>query len=78
MNEAYDNLRIGILAQAAKDWRDAKAKNYPAKAAKIERFFLSDYGQLLSEGRGQYIIDRLKEEFEDGRREEILLAEAEA
>ena len=66
-DECYENLAIAILNQAAKDWRDAMSKNRPAKAARMEKFFLSDYGQLLSAGNGQYIIDRLKEEFGDGR-----------
>lgn len=67
MNEGYLHLRDAILAQAAKDWRDAMVKDEPARAAKIERFFLSEYGQLLSGNRGQYIVYRLKKEFEDGR-----------
>lgn len=67
MQEGYERLRVAILAQAARDWRDAMNKNYLAKAAKIERFFLSNYGQLLSADRGEYIINRLKEEFRDGR-----------
>lgn len=69
MEEGYKNLRDAILSQAAKDWRTAMSKGYLSKAARIEKFFLSDYGQLLSEGSGRYIIKRLKEEFEDGRSE---------
>ena len=68
-DEAYDNLRVAILNQAAKDWRDAMSKGYLSKAARIEKFFLSGYGQLLSDGGGQYIINRLKEEFRNGRSE---------
>lgn len=67
IDEGYENLRAAILGQAAKDWRTAMSKGYLSKAARIEKFFLSDYGQLLSEGSGRYIIKRLKEEFEDGR-----------
>lgn len=68
-DEGCENLRAAILGQAAKDWRTAMSKGYLSKVARIEKFFLSPYGQLLSEGSGQYIINRLKEEFEYGRSE---------
>ncbi|MGN0180397.1 MAG: hypothetical protein ACI4DY_13320 [Monoglobaceae bacterium] len=77
-NDAYNNLRIGIIKQAVRDYENAlkkleryrRSKNplpeamreYIDKARSFERFFLSEWGQLLSSNRGQDIIKNAQNE----------------
>ena len=49
-------LREAILKQAVKDYRFALKTKNPYAIATLERFFLSDWGQLLSYNKGGYII----------------------
>ena len=61
-DDRWENLRAAIVLQAVKDYRKArKEKNYSRKRS-IKKFLLSDWGQALSYGKGQYIIDRLEKE----------------
>ena len=75
-NDAYNNLRIGILKQAIRDYEVAlkkleryrQSKNplpealreYTDKAKSFERFFMSEWGQFLSSDRGKSIISKAK------------------
>lgn len=70
--EAYEHLSIAILQQAVADYRKAvkkaqsndkydKAQGTIAKK-NLERFFLSEWGELLSGDNGQLIIDKLRAE----------------
>lgn len=52
----YEDLRIAIIRQAVHDYIKALKENDAREAASLERFFLSDWGQLLSGGKGEYII----------------------
>ena len=61
----YELLAIAVCKAAAEDYaRELKksdkagAKTNAAKA--IERFFLSDWGELLSFGKGELIIELLQ------------------
>ena len=61
----YDMLAIAICGQAAKDYRieirkSVKCGEKTMGAKKIEKFFLSEYGDLLSFGQGNQIIKRLQ------------------
>lgn len=53
-------LRAAILKRAVMDYKTAIASRNFYAMASLERFFLSDYGQLLSYHHGKYIIDRCK------------------
>ncbi len=63
MRGAYDiePLCAAILRRAAKDYRIALKYNDLYGIASLERFFLSDYGQMMSRNQGQYIIDTCRE-----------------
>lgn len=56
----YVPLRAGILKQAAKDYKTALRKRDLKKISELERFFLGDWGQLLSDYNGEYIIETCK------------------
>ena len=57
-------LRAAILRQAARDYEDALKDNNRAKAQKLEQFFKSGWGELLSGGLGDYIISECKKRVE--------------
>ena len=65
---AYRNLANAIITQAANDYRDAlNGISYnrfpPEKIARdIEKFFLSEYFEVLTKVKGEYILDKLKQE----------------
>jgi hypothetical protein len=65
---AYRNLANAIILQAVKDYRDAlNGISYdhhsPEKIIKdIEKFFHSSYFEVLTKVKGEYILDRLKQE----------------
>lgn len=63
----YAELAGAVVRMAMSDYKAAlKSKSTkPKRIAKIrelERFFLSDYGQALSLGRGQELIDLCRKE----------------
>lgn len=72
--EAYGNLRIAILQQAVEDYRKAIKKTQSTDKYEkrqgtytknsLERFFLSEWGELLSGDNGQFIVDKLREEMQ--------------
>ena len=55
-------LCAAILKQAAKDYRKAAREGRHGKVIALERFFRSEWGQRLSRGNGELIIERLKEQ----------------
>ena len=59
-DEGLENLRIAILQQAAKDYISALRYNEGAKAYKLEKFFKSEWGELLSDNHGDFIISECK------------------
>lgn len=59
-DEGFENLRMAILRQAATDYIKALKKDNKREAHKIERFFKSDWGEYLSGGHGEFIIDECK------------------
>lgn len=61
----YELLAIAICKQAADDYaKELKISDKTGKkthgAFLIERFFLSDWGDLLSFGQGQVIIEKVQ------------------
>lgn len=60
MDIDYDMLRFAIIQQAVKDYESALRGRDEGKRAALERWFLSDWGQLLSEYMGEQIIEKCK------------------
>ena len=56
----YELIRVAILRQAVSDYKAAVRKLEYRQMARLEHFFLSDWGQLLSYDHGEYIIDHCK------------------
>ena len=68
----YELLAIAIVNQAAMDYRDElklsmKQNCKTTGAIAIERFLQSDYGDLLSFGLGEYILETIQKEVEAGK-----------
>lgn len=60
--DGYELIRVAIIRQAIRDYRAVlRTKNFHAQKS-LERFFLGEWGQLLSDGHGEYIIERCKKE----------------
>lgn len=57
-SDVFLNLRIAIINQAVADWRTGSKRQRIA----IERFLLSEWGQLLSNDTGEIIIEKLRKE----------------
>ena len=56
IDSAFETLREAILLQAVRDYK-AALKTYDTYSEnQIKRFFVSEWGQLLSEGTGERII----------------------
>jgi hypothetical protein len=51
-------LAIGILNRAVKDYQYALRKGNTEKAERLERWFLSDWAQFLSDDMGEIIIEK--------------------
>ena len=69
-----EDLTNAIVKQAADDYRKAlRGKGYngktPAKIIEeVEKFFHSKYFELLTTVKGDYLIERLKEEYDEERK----------
>ena len=57
--DAYENLANAIVLLAVKDYRDSK---HPATRASIERFFRSQWFQVLTSLDGEKLIADLRRE----------------
>ena len=68
IDRAYQELANGIVAQAANDYRDARnGKRYNNRSCskiieEIERFFHSNYFEILTRVKGDYLLEKLKQE----------------
>ena len=72
--DAYERLAIGIVTQAAEDYRRAQLRFRRAKPDSddqlhaigdirvLERFFRSEWGNALAFGKGEIILEELKKE----------------
>ena len=64
--EAYEILRTEIVRSAVKDLRSAMRKSDRLgcvcdKQKALEAWFLSDWGQLLCENRGEHFIEQCRD-----------------
>ena len=70
--DGYQILSMEVMKLAAQDYRKEliKSKKNHLKTRecyRLERFFGSEYGQLLSMGKGEYIMEKLQREVEESR-----------
>ncbi len=69
--QPWVDLAGAVLYQAKEDYVFALIVENRDDADELEEFFLSRYGQILSFGQGEYIVNRCKEisaEYKRGRR----------
>lgn len=66
--DAYENLANAIVLSAVDDYKSALKVDNHTRVAKLEKFFLSKYGQLLSYGNGELIINHCKETEKGGEK----------
>lgn len=59
-DEGLENLRVAILQQAVKDYIAALRYNSDNEAYRLEKFFTSEWGELLSNNHGDFIISECK------------------
>lgn len=52
-----------IVSQAIKDYKKALAENDRGEIRRLEKWFLSDWGQKLSNDNGALIIEKTRKEF---------------
>ena len=60
--DAYKNVRYAIVKQAIDDYKRALRRGKEAEIKAIERWFLSEWGEFLSDNKGAYIIEKVKSE----------------
>lgn len=61
--DPYEELANAIIIRAADDYRKALSAKEKGKIISLEKFFLSDWFRILSRADGQYIIDKIKDDF---------------
>jgi hypothetical protein len=59
-HDGFDDLGFAIIRQAVDDYKKAIRTRDYFKITSLEKFFLSDWGQTLSDFRGEYIIDQVR------------------
>lgn len=70
--EPYENLANAIVVLAAKDYRVAlrKRKRHPGsheaqyRVSKLEGFFRSEWYGILTDVDGEYLMERIRKEFD--------------
>ena len=68
IDRAYQDLANAVVTQAAQDYRNAlNGKSYNAKPPEriikeIEKFFRSEYFEILTKVKGEFLIERLRQE----------------
>ena len=58
--DGYERLRQGILKLAVKDYKSALKNGNKGKKTRLERFFRSEWGQLLGNDMGEEIIKQCR------------------
>jgi hypothetical protein len=61
-NSGYYELRIAIIEQANKDYRNALKWHRADRIKKLEKFYRSPWGEFLTGGNGENIITRIRRE----------------
>lgn len=59
--KGLENIAMGVVAQAARDYEKALRCNNEREIKKLERFFRSEYYSSLTNIDGEYMIQKLKE-----------------
>lgn len=62
MDDGHENLRCGIIKQAIDDYKQAlrRGNEYGIKA--LERWFYSEWGEMLSGGNSAFILEKVRNE----------------
>ena len=60
MTNGYENVRFAIIEQAINDYKRALKKRNGGSILYFECWFLSPWGQMLSGGQGDYIIEQCR------------------
>lgn len=60
IDECYEKLIAAILRQAIREYLVAVRKNNFRGMMRLESWFLSEWGQALSYGHGEFIIEKCK------------------
>lgn len=60
--KGYFELRIAIIEQANRDYRNALKQNNKRQIAKLEKFYLSPWGVFITNDNGENIISRIRRE----------------
>lgn len=68
----YEYLMIAILQQAAKDYRTALKRKNKKQIAYLEKWFMGDWAQLLSNDMGEIIIEKCKAQVGEKKRMVVL------
>ena len=68
----YEYLTIAILQQAAKDYRSALKRKNKKQIARLEKWFLGDWAQLLSNDMGEIIIEKCRKQVGENKRRVVL------
>jgi hypothetical protein len=69
----YKNLANAIILQAVDDYRNLLRDKQPnikyleVSITEIEKFFRSEWFKILTDVDGEYIIKKLRKEYENGR-----------
>lgn len=58
--DAFVNLAAAVVKQAMRDYRRALIRDDKHEIAHLKEWFLSDYGQMLSSGNGEYIAEQVE------------------
>ena len=76
VENAYQDLANAIVKQAVEDYRKAlKGKSYRRDKEtapvlrEIEKFFKSDYFEMLTKVKGDFLIEKLRKEYEENKEE---------
>lgn len=62
--QGIENLCNAIVLSAVKDYRTALAKKNYDEIASIERFFRSEWYKQLTKIDGEFLIEKIREEFQ--------------
>lgn len=58
--DGYKRVQCAIVEQAIYDYKKALKKRNGGKITYFERWFLSEWGEMLSGGNGKYIIEQCR------------------
>ena len=71
LDKLYADLAGAILKQAADDYIQKLEEGKEKSCAKLEQFFMSDYGQTLSMNHGDVIIQKCRRIAEGKKRDKM-------